>query len=370
MITSRDVECMSYALRLAKRGQYTTRPNPNVGCVVTNAYGKIVGTGYHQKAGKDHAEVIALREAGKDANNGTAYVTLEPCCHQGKTGPCTLAVIKSGIRRVVIAMKDPNPLVAGKGIEVLKENGIEVDVDLLQEQAYEINRGFIKRMTKGIPWVTVKSASSLDAKTSLNNGNSKWITSEHARNDVQKLRATHDSIMTGIGTVLTDNPSLNVRIPIDELEYAQEIIQPTRIIIDYDLKITSNMKLFSLEGDTIIYTGNQSDTHAITEIDNVEIVKMEGADRKLDLHAVLKDLADRQINSVLVEAGPNLLGNLIQNKLVDEWIFYISPIFMGNSANSLLNLTTISNMDECISLECTDFRKIGDNFKITSLVKH
>lgn len=370
MITSRDVECMSYALRLAKRGQFTTRPNPNVGCVITNTEGNIVGAGYHQKAGSDHAEVIALREAGEQAKSGTAYVTLEPCCHQGKTGPCTLAIIKSGINRVVIASQDPNPLVAGKGVDLLRENGITVETNVLHEQSAALNRGFSKRMTQGLPWVTVKSASSLDGKTSLSNGDSKWITSEHARKDVQKLRAMHDSILTGIGTVLSDNPSLNVRLPMSEFDYAQEILQPVRVVIDYDLKIPSGAKLLSLDGNTIIYTGSDSDDREISDIDQVNVIKFSGQNRKFNLYDVLKDLADQQINSVLVEAGPNLLGELIQAKLIDEWISYIAPIFMGDKANSLLNIDTVTHMDHCVSLECTDFRKIGDNFKITSLVKH
>ncbi len=370
MVTTRDVECMSLALRLAKRGQYTTRPNPNVGCVITDSNDNIVGSGYHQKAGCDHAEVIALREAGEQAKNGTAYVSLEPCCHQGKTGPCTLEIIKSGIRRVVIAAKDPNPLVAGKGIALLRENGITVDEDVLHEQSIALNRGFIKRMKDGYPWVTVKSASSLDGKTSLKNGTSKWITSEHARHDVQKLRAAHDAIMTGIGTVASDNPSLNVRLSASELTNIEEIMQPTRVVIDHDLKIPTDAKLLSLDGKIIIYTGSHTNDQAFSTFAQVEIVKLESDNRKLNFRSVLKDMAQREINSVLVEAGPTLLGELVQAKLVDEWVSYIAPTLMGNDAKSMVNTAEITEMENCISLQCTDFRKIGDNFRITSLVKY
>ncbi len=370
MISPRDVECMSFALRLAKRGQYTTRPNPNVGCVITNQKGDIVGSGFHEKAGQEHAEIHALREAGEQANQGTAYVSLEPCCHQGKTGPCTQALIESGVRRVVIATDDPNPLVAGKGIEVLRENDITVEDNVLNQQAKYLNRGFNKRMTQGLPWVTVKSASSLDGGTSLNNGTSKWITSEYARKDVHKLRARHDAIMTGVGTILADNPSLNVRLTEAELEINQPIVQPLRVIIDHDLKTSIDASVLSQDGKTIIFTGHQTDDTEFLNLDNTKIVKVDSTERKLCLESVLKTLADQEINSVLIEAGPTLVGGLIQEKLVDEWVSYMAPTFMGSASRGMLNINEITDMKNCISLECTDFRKIGDNFRITSLIKN
>jgi diaminohydroxyphosphoribosylaminopyrimidine deaminase/5-amino-6-(5-phosphoribosylamino)uracil reductase len=370
MPNQRDVECMSLALRLAKRGRYTTRPNPNVGCVITNKHGDIVGTGYHARAGEPHAEIHALKEAGDQANEGTAYVTFEPCCHQGKTGPCTQALIDAKISNVVIAMQDPNPLVAGKGIQTLQAHGIHVTDNVLSEQAKKLNRGFIKRMTHGIPWVSIKAATSMDGRTCLNNGQSKWITSEHARNDVQKLRASSDAILTGIGTVLADDPSLDVRLNSEQLGIDGSVIQPYRVIIDPNLKISPNAKLLHLEGKTLIFVRENVDSNKFNGIENCQIIHLADEDGKFNLQLVLEKLSALEINSVMVEAGSSLVGQLIDSKLVDELIHYMSPKLMGDLSKGMLGINEIKQMNHCISLEYSDIRKIGDDLRITSLITY
>ncbi len=370
MTNQRDVECMSLALRLAKRGLYTTKPNPNVGCVITNKHGDIVGTGYHARAGEPHAEIHALKEAGDQAISGTAYVTLEPCCHQGKTGPCTQALMDAKISNVVIAMQDPNSLVAGKGIQALQAHGIHVTDNVLNEQARSLNRGFTKRMSQGIPWVSVKTATSMDGRTSLSNGQSKWITSEHARHDVQKLRASSDAILTGIGTVLADDPSLNIRFSSKQLGIDGSVIQPYRVVIDPDLKISPNAKLLHLEGETLIFAREGVDSSKFNRIKNCEIIHLPVDDGKFDLQLVLKKLSAFEINSVMVEAGPSLVGKLLDSKLIDEFIHYLSPTLMGNFSKGMLDITEIKKMNDCISLEYSDIRKIGNDLRITSLITY
>ncbi|MDW3094738.1 MAG: bifunctional diaminohydroxyphosphoribosylaminopyrimidine deaminase/5-amino-6-(5-phosphoribosylamino)uracil reductase RibD [Gammaproteobacteria bacterium] len=370
MSNHRDVECMSLALRLAKRGLYTTRPNPNVGCVISDKYGHVVGTGYHSRAGQPHAEIHALKQAGDKATGGTAYVTLEPCCHQGKTGPCTQALIDAEIARVVIAIQDPNPLVAGKGVQHLQHHGIHVTENLLSYQAEVINRGFIKRMSRGLPWVMLKMATSIDGRTSLNNGQSKWITSEHARYDVQKLRAKYDAILTGIGTVIADDPSLNVRLSSDELNIDGDVIQPYRIVIDPDLKISLNAKLLQQKGKTLLFTKEHLDNSKFSMIEGCEIIHLPYKNGKFNLKMLLEKLSAYEINSVMIEAGPILSGELINSKLVDELVHYVSPKLMGNTSKGMLDIDEIKKMDNCISLEYSDIRKIGDDLRITSLINY
>jgi diaminohydroxyphosphoribosylaminopyrimidine deaminase/5-amino-6-(5-phosphoribosylamino)uracil reductase len=370
MTNQRDVENMSLALRLAKQGRYTTRPNPNVGCVITNKQGDIVGTGYHARAGEPHAEIHALKEAGDLANQGTAYVTLEPCCHYGKTGPCTQALIDANISNVVIGMQDPNPLVAGKGIQALHEHGIHVADNVLTEQAKLLNRGFIKRMSQGLPWVTVKTATSMDGRTCLRNGSSKWITSEHARLDVQKLRASSDAILTGIGTVLADDPSLNIRLNSEQLGISGNILQPIRVVIDPDLKISPSAKLLQLAGKSIIFIRKDIDTRKFRDIENCQIIHLPDEEGKFNLQLVLEKLSVLEINSVMVEAGGSLVGQLVNSKLVDELIHYLSPTLMGNTSMGMLDIDEITKMDNCISLNTSDIRKLGDDLRITSLLTY
>ncbi|MFK7793721.1 MAG: bifunctional diaminohydroxyphosphoribosylaminopyrimidine deaminase/5-amino-6-(5-phosphoribosylamino)uracil reductase RibD [Gammaproteobacteria bacterium] len=370
MSNQRDVECMSLALRLAKQGRYTTRPNPNVGCVITNKQGDIVGTGYHAKAGSAHAEINALKKAGDQANDGTAYVTLEPCCHQGKTGPCTQALIDANISNVVIAMQDPNPLVAGKGIQALQQHGIHVIENVLSEQAKLLNRGFIKRMSRGMPWVTVKTATSMDGRTCLSNGKSKWITSEHARHDVQMLRASSDAILTGIGTVLADDPSLNVRVNNEQLGIEGCVMQPYRVVIDPDLKISPKAKLLHSEGKALIFAKRGVNNSEFNDLKDCEIIEIPDENGKFNLKLILEKLSSLEINSVIVEAGSSLVGGLINSKLADELIHYMSPKLMGNFSKGMLTINEITHMDNCISLEYSDIRKIGKDLRITSLITY
>lgn len=369
MFTDHDVKCMSHALRLAKRGEFTTRPNPNVGCVIVNEQGDIVGQGYHQRAGLAHAEINALKQAGAAAKGATAYVTLEPCCHQGKTGPCTDTLIHSGIKKIFVAVRDPNPLVAGSGIDVLQKHDIDVKENLLSDQAYRLNRGFFKRMKHDLPWVTAKIASSSDGRTSLSNGSSKWISSEHSRLDVQWVRARYDAILTGIGTVLADDPSLNVRLSAQELGI-DNVLQPARIIIDPELKMPLDAKMLSLEGKTIIFTSDQYDDSSLAKLSNCKVIKLKAYAGKFDLQEVLTHIANLNINSVLVEAGASLLGQLINAKLIDELIHYIAPSLMGNSANGMFNITDVSEICECTQLDYQDVRHIGRDIRITSLIKY
>lgn len=370
-----DIECMSRALQIAKLGIYTTRPNPNVGCVITNAQGEIVGEGYHQRAGGPHAEINALNQASSQAKGGTAYVTLEPCCHDGKTGPCTQALINAGISKVFSAMRDPNPLVSGKGIEELQQHGIEVEESLLENQSTLLNKGFIKRMKVGLPWVTIKVANSSDGRTALKNGQSKWISSEFSRLDVQKLRARFDAIMTGIGTVLSDDPHLNIRITGTELGINQDPLQPLKIVIDPKLNTPVDSRLLSQAGmshpnKTIIFANLEVNASAFKDVDNCNIVNFETTNDKFKLHSIFSYIATLEVNSVLIEAGASLLGELLNARLADELIQYVAPTIMGNDARGAFELDAIHSMDECISLEHQDVRQFGNDIRITSLIKY
>ena len=317
-----------------------------------------------------NAEIHALKAAGKQAYNGTAYVSLEPCCHQGKTGPCTQAIIEAGISKVVFAMQDPNPLVAGKGAELLRHHGITVEENLMELQAIELNRGFVKRMSQGLPWVTVKSASSLDGRTALKNGESKWITSAPAREDVQKLRARHDAIMTGIGTVIADDPSMNVRLTNQALGFEGDVIQPLRIVIDRELKMLPGAKMLTLQGRTLIFVGKNTNIQKFAGNQQCELLPIDDKDGQFCLREVLEKIASLNINNVLVEAGPKLIGQLLKQGLVDEWISYVAPKLMGSNAQGMLEIENIESIDKCISLDCTDVRQIGNDLRITSLIKH
>jgi len=377
-IEKEDYTFMARAILLAKKGLYTTHPNPRVGCVITQE-NKIIGKGYHQRAGEPHAEINALANCKVSPVGGTAYVTLEPCSHIGKTPPCADALIEAQIKRVVIAMQDPNPQVAGQGIQRLQEAGIEVEVGLLEAQARQLNPGFIKRMEKGLPWVRVKLAMSLDGRTAMASGESQWITGREARHDVQKLRASADAIVTGIGTILADNPSLNVRLSASELAIQGEVRQPQRIIIDTELKTPLDAKLFKLEGKTLIVTDEnlQGDGDNKDNDDNEQLIKAFKAmgagflfikkddSGRLSLKTLFHELAKREINEVHVEAGATLCGSLIQQQLVDEIIIYMAPVFMGSNARGLLDLAGLDEMKDKIELSICDIRKVGKDFRFS-----
>ncbi|MCW8935715.1 MAG: bifunctional diaminohydroxyphosphoribosylaminopyrimidine deaminase/5-amino-6-(5-phosphoribosylamino)uracil reductase RibD [Gammaproteobacteria bacterium] len=358
--SSDDNLYMSQALKLAAKGLYSTQPNPRVGCVIV-LNNEIIGEGYHQQAGGPHAEIHALNQAGLKAKGATAYVSLEPCSHHGKTPPCADALIKSGISRLVCAMLDPNPLVAGKGLEKLQKAGIKTHSGLMQAEAEDINPGFIKRMKTGLPFVRIKLAMSLDGRTAMASGESKWITGTHARFDVQKLRARSSVILTGSGTVIADDPSMNVRITAQELKTDIEIHQPLRGIIDSQLKVTASSKIFQQPGETLVFSTKQAE-HVIT---------LPEKNNKLDLEATLKYLAvERQANEVHVEAGSELCGALLDQQLVDEIVLYMAPHIMGDSAKGLFHLPDLNDMSERIDFEIKDIRSIGKDWRITAIPKY
>ncbi|MCB1986578.1 MAG: bifunctional diaminohydroxyphosphoribosylaminopyrimidine deaminase/5-amino-6-(5-phosphoribosylamino)uracil reductase RibD [Burkholderiales bacterium] len=351
-----DYVMMSQALRLAEKGLYTTSPNPRVGCVITQN-DRIVGSGWHEKAGQAHAEINALSMAGDQARGATAYVTLEPCSHHGRTPPCVDALIKAGISRVVIAMEDPNPLVLGNGIEALRQAGIDVQTGLLHEQAQALNIGFKTRMQHGRPWVRLKIAASLDGKTALNNGRSQWITDEAARRDGHRWRARSCAMMTGVNTILTDNARLTVRhIPTTR--------QPKKIIIDNRLQISLDASVLQGE-ETFIFTAACENTEKIGVLEKMGVqVMISGKADKVDLTVMMATLAELEFNEILVEAGSGLNGALLQAGLVDELIIYLAPSLLGNNAKAMLQLPELVNLDQKVALKIEDTRMVGQDIRI------
>ena len=358
----RHTRFMASAMRYARRGVYSTSPNPNVGCVIVKDDQEIA-VGWHQKAGEAHAEINALDRAGENAKDATAYVTLEPCSHFGKTGPCANALIEAGISKVYVAMLDPNPEVSGKGIKLLQDAGIEVKVGLLEARARQLNEGFIKRMETGLPFVRIKMAMSLDGRTAMASGESKWVTGPDARQDVQRMRARSSAILTGIGTVLADDPSLNVRLAADELGISRDVRQPLRVILDTHGRLPEDAKLLNLEGKILVITADKS---KLFEHENLCVEEVKFHDDKLDLHEVMKVLAKYEVNEVHVEAGSVLCGSLLDEKLVDEVVVYMASHLMGDDAQGLFSLPNISNMQERIDLKIEDIRAVGDDWRITA----
>lgn len=359
MFNAIDESLMTRALQLAQRGLYTTDPNPRVGCVIAHG-SNVVGEGFTSPAGGPHAEVNALAQAGRHARGATVYVTLEPCSHFGRTAPCADALVAAGLKRVVAAMTDPNPLVHGQGLAKLRAAGIEVRSGLLQAQAEALNAGFCKRMRTGLPLVRVKLGASLDGRTALANGVSQWITSEASRADVQRWRARSSAVLTGVGTMLSDDPQLTVRAPdIDMLGR-----QPLRVICDTQLSTPAAARAIQNPG-ALIYTTVAPQTRGAAEI-----VRMPSdAQRGVDLLAVLSDLANRGCNEVLVEAGARLSGRLFELQLVDELLLYIAPVLLGPDARGLLQLPTIDNMQQRIELTLLDTQSIGSDVRMHYQVK-
>ncbi|MBL1262643.1 bifunctional diaminohydroxyphosphoribosylaminopyrimidine deaminase/5-amino-6-(5-phosphoribosylamino)uracil reductase RibD [Methylomicrobium sp. RS1] len=354
---SRDFHYMARALRLARNGLYTTHPNPRVGCVLVRD-DQVIGEGWHVRAGGDHAEIAALKQA-ENAQGATAYVTLEPCSHHGRTPPCADALIRAGIRRVVTAMQDPNPLVAGSGLAKLREAGIETVCGILEEDARRLNRGFIQRMTAGRPFVRSKLAMSLDGRTALESGESKWITSSEARQDVHRIRAQSSAILTGIGTVLADDPALTARIE-------DGVQQPVRIVLDTRLRMPAHAQLAKLPGRSLILTAS-GDQRRMADLQKAgfEIHRIAEKNGRIDLNAVMAFLADQQINELLVEAGPILNGALLAENLADEWIVYMAPCVLGDRGRGLFTLPGIRTMADKKILKLTDVRQIGPDLKLT-----
>jgi len=351
-----DFVFMAQALRLAERGLFTTTPNPRVGCVLVK-HGKIVGEGWHEKAGRAHAEVVALQAAGTSANGATAYVTLEPCSHFGKTPPCADALIKAGIKRVIAAMQDPNPLVAGQGMEKLRIAGIEVGAGFLENDARELNIGFITRMMSGRPWVRTKIAASLDGKTALANGVSQWITGEDARRDGHRLRARSCAMLTGVGTILEDNPQLDVR-------FIQTARQPARVIVDSQLRTPLDARILRSAG-TIIATisADAEKTRQLRDV-GADVIRLPESQGKIDLVALMQALGQRGYNEVTVEAGANLNASLLRLGLLDEIYLYQAPTILGDAARGLFALPELKDLSEKIELQIRDARMIGADLRI------
>lgn len=348
---------MAHALRLAERGLFTTHPNPRVGCVIAHGE-QVVGTGFHQRAGEPHAEVFALRDAGDWARDATAYVTLEPCAHHGRTPPCADALIAAGVTRVVIAAEDPFPQVAGRGIGKLRDAGIVVETGLLRERARELNIGFFSRIERGRPWVRVKLAMSLDGRTALVDGESKWITGEAARADVQRWRARSSAILSGSGTVLADNPRLTVRLPESE-----PFTPPWRVLLDSRLRTPQGSHVLDGTAPTLVLHGAQAQpSDPRFQVAELAVVAMH--DGAIDLAAAMAELARRHHSEVHVEAGPTLCGALFAAGLVDELLIYIAPLLLGDTARPLLNLPPLADMSARWRLRTVDRRVIGDDMRL------
>jgi len=352
-----DAFFMAKAMYLAKKGRYTTAPNPNVGCVLVRN-NAIIGEGWHARAGFAHAEVEALKYL-QDAKGATAYVTLEPCSHYGRTPPCCDALIKAGVTRVVAAMEDPNPLVSGNGLKILRRAGVEVTCGVLREDAMTLNRGFVKRMTEKKPFVRSKLAMSLDGRTALASGDSKWITSEHARADVHRMRSESSAILTGINTILADDPLLNARVDF-------EVVQPVRVVLDSRLKIPVTAKLLSTPGRCLILTcANNPDKTLLLQQAGFEVYSFADKNGRLDLHQVMSFLAEQQINEVLVEAGSILNGALLVEDLVDEIVVYMASCILGDQGFGLFHFPAIQKMADRKNLTLRDVRQVGQDLKLT-----
>lgn len=351
---------MARALRLARRGMRTTHPNPRVGCVVVSG-GEIVAEAWHERAGELHAEVLALERAGERARGATVYLNLEPCCHQGRTPPCTDALIDAGIARVVVGMVDPNPQVGGGGLQMLRSAGIEVDVGVMEDQARTLNRGFVSRMRRGRPWVTVKMAASLDGRTATRSGNSQWITGEAARADVHRMRAAASAVMTGSGTALADDPALTARC--DNVTR-----QPLRVLVDGQLRVSPDARLFADSGQVVVAAAVEP--IGVDYGPNVDVVRISGGDSQVDLAALLRHLGEREVNELLVEAGASLAGGLLKNGLVDEIVLYLAPMLLGNDAMGMFDLPFISKLEDRIDLSVTDVRLVGRDLRATAQVRN
>ena len=357
MITP-DSQFMAQALQLARRGIYTTDPNPAVGCLLVKDQ-HVLAEGWTQRAGQAHAEIHALGKA-EQTFGATAYVTLEPCSHHGRTGPCCDALIAAGIRRVVVAMQDPNPLVAGNGLQRLHNAGIEVVTGVLADEAAQLNQGFFKRMRQGLPWVRSKLAMSLDGRTALASGLSQWITSSQAREDVHRWRAASSAILTGIGTVIADNPGLDARVSFDH--------EPAvKVILDSQLRLPVTAKLLQTSGQTWIFTEHGVSEHKQHMWRNLgcRVFTVERQGQGLNLHDVFCELGRQQINSVWIEAGATLNGALLETDCVDEWLFYMAPCVLGSQARGLFDIQELHNLVNKPQFKFKEIRHVGPDLRLT-----
>ncbi len=353
---------MARALCLARRGLYSTDPNPRVGCVVVKN-DEIVGEGWHERAGEPHAEVHALREAGERAHAASVFVTLEPCCHQGRTSPCTNLLVQAQVGCVVVAMEDPNPEVNGGGLAALKSAGLRVEVGLLREQAEALNPGFVSRMRRRRPFVRAKLAASLDGRTAMCSGESQWISGEAARADVQRWRARSSAILSGIGTVLADDPALTVR----DLQVGR---QPLRVVVDTHLRTPPTAKLLVQDGAVVIITAsNDGERAQRLQQAGAEVVCLPGENGSVDLHELMRHLGVREVNEVLLESGATLCGSLLQAGLVDELLIYLAPTLMGDEARGMFRLPGLERLQDRIELEIKDVRAVGRDWRFIAKVR-
>ncbi len=366
--TAADAAWMARALQLAVNGLYTTGVNPRVGCVLVKD-DQIIGEGWHERAGEGHAEVVALRDAaarGYSAQGATAYVTLEPCSHHGKTPPCAEALIKAGVSRVVVAMEDPNPLVAGKGFALLQAAGIAVTAPLMAAEAETLNIGFIKRMRQHLPWVRLKMAGSLDGRSALANGESQWITGPEARMDGHRYRARAQAIITGVGTLIADDPLLTVRdvsAPIGQVGQPVPLASALRVVVDSHLRTPTTAKI--LKGGCLIATAETDpEKTAALQAAGAEVICLPDANGRVDLKALLELLAQRGVNEVHVEAGPRLSGVFLKAGLVDEIVIYMAPCVLGSDARGWFDDLNLSSLDQKTNLKFQDVRMIGPNLRI------
>lgn len=363
-----DSAWMARALQLAAKGLYTTGVNPRVGCVLVKD-NQIIGEGWHERAGEPHAEVMALRDAehrGHDVKGAIAYVTLEPCAHHGKTPPCAEALIKAGVNRVVAAMEDPNPLVAGKGFALLQAAGIAVAAPLMAAEAEALNVGFVKRMRQGLPWVRLKMAGSLDGRSALDNGQSQWITGPEARADGHRFRARAQAIITGVGTVVADDPLLTVRdveAPIGQSGQPVELTAPLRVVVDSHLRTPTSAK--TLQGGCLIATASTDPIKAAAlKAAGAEIVALSNVDGRVDLEALLRHLAQHGINEVHVEAGSRLSGVFLKAGLIDELLLYMAPTLLGSDARGWFDDLNLTSLDQKTKWQFQDVRIVGPNLRI------
>ena len=367
-----DHKFMQRAISLAKRGHFTTSPNPRVGCVIVRNE-EVVGEGFHQKAGQGHAEVHALKQAGIKANGATAYVTLEPCSHYGLTPPCAEALIKAQVTHVIAAMVDPNPKVSGRGLELLNAAGITTQFGLLEQDARALNPGFIQLMTTKLPYVRCKLAASLDGKTAMASGESQWITSAEARIDVQRLRAQSCAVICGADSVIFDDAKMTVRWhDLGELKnsYAEaDVRQPVRIIIDGKNRLTPDLAIFQSESKILLIRHTIENDHAWPHfVEQVQIDKAENSEY-INLTLLLRYLAKQGLNDVLIESGSQLTGAFVSQNLVNELILYQAPKLIGHDGKGLVNMPTVLQLDEAKNLEIQDMRMIGKDIRLTAMFK-
>jgi diaminohydroxyphosphoribosylaminopyrimidine deaminase/5-amino-6-(5-phosphoribosylamino)uracil reductase len=366
-LSPQDFDFMARAFRLAERGLYTTMPNPRVGCVLVKD-GEVIGEGWHERAGEPHAEVNALIHAGERVRGATAYVSLEPCSHTGRTGPCSQALIDAGISRVVYAMEDPNPLVSGRGIAIMRAGGIQVDGPVLEDDARALNPGFIRRMERKLPFVRCKLAMSLDGRTAMESGESKWITGPKARADVQRLRARSCAIVSGVDSVIQDNSSLTVRADELDLPNASDAAarQPLRVILDSRLRLPRNALMFKQQTPILLVHNGSATADQLTGWPEfVELLALPAKDGRIDLHALLRELALRHCNEVLVEAGATLAGSFLRRGLLDEIIVYMAPKLLGSKARPIFELP-LETMSASMALKIQDIRALGRDWRITA----